>query len=313
MDLLRHAGLLRPFLAVARHGNLSAAARELAVSQPALTKSVRKLEQQFGVPLFERRARGMLLTRSGEALYDHARTIEVQCRVADDAIVAHATGQAGRIRIGAGPYWGNTVVPRAVAALQELLPRLEVGLEVGVNSVILPKLFAGDLDFVMSALPDVGTLPPGIERRDFFEIHLRVVAGKDHPLHKRRRVTAADLARYPWVLYQHDGDVMHRLAQVVQRGGATAPEIRVETTSLLAVLQLLRAGPYLACMADAFLRDMPAPDIAELRFAREIWSFPSGALFHASLRGLGPIGTLIEVLAHEAAGSARVARRVRSR
>jgi DNA-binding transcriptional LysR family regulator len=308
MALLRHAGLLRPFLAVARHGNLSAAARELAVSQPALTKSVRKLEQQFGVPLFERRARGMALTPRGAALYDHARQIEAQCRVADDAIDAMASGQAGRVRIGAGPYWGNTAVPRAIARLQQQLPRLDVELEVGVNSVILPKLFAGDLDFVMCALPDGGALPAGIERRDFLEIRLRIVAATQHPLHARRRVTAADLARYPWVLYQHDRDVMNQLAAVVQRGGAPAPAIRVETTSLLAVLQLLRSGPYLACVADALLRALPEPDIAELRFARDIWSFPSGALFHASLREFTPIRLLIDALTDEVKRPARSAR-----
>src|SRR5512135_2528956 len=114
MALLRSIALLRPFLAVARSGNLSAAARELAVSQPALTKSVRKLEQQVGVPLFDRRARGMALTASGAALLSHARTIEAQCRVADGELEALVHGQAGRIRVGAGPYWGNTVVPRAI-------------------------------------------------------------------------------------------------------------------------------------------------------------------------------------------------------
>jgi DNA-binding transcriptional LysR family regulator len=135
-----------------------------------------------------------------------------------------------------------------------------------------------------------------------------VVAGSHHPLHARRRVTAADLARYPWVLYQHDRDVMNKLSAVVQRGGAAAPAIRVETTSLLAVLQLLRSGPYLACVADALLRAMPEPDIAELRFA-PVWTFRSGALFHASLRGLTPIRTLIDVLAREAAPTPRRSRR----
>jgi len=305
MALLRHASLLRPFIAVARHGNLSAAARELALSQPALTKSVRRLEQQFGVPLFERRARGMTLTASGAALYEHACLIEAQCRVAERAIVALAAGETGRLRLGAGTYWGNAAVPRAIAHLQQAMPGLEVTLEVGVNSVILPKLFAGELDFVMSALPDARTLPPGIERRDFFDIHLRVVAGKHHPLAARRRVTADDLARFPWVLYQHDRDVMDKLRSVVERGGGAPPRIRVETTSLLAVMQLVRSGPYLACLADAFLRAIPEPDLIELRFAPEIWTFRSGALFHTSLEALAPIRTLIEVLSREAAGPPR--------
>src|SRR5207237_8644508 len=108
MALLRAVGLLRPFLAVARTGNLSAAARELAVSQPALTKSVRKLEQQFGVTLFDRGARGMVLTSTVAALLTHASLIEAQCRFADAEIDELGHGESGTIRIGAGPDWGPT-------------------------------------------------------------------------------------------------------------------------------------------------------------------------------------------------------------
>jgi DNA-binding transcriptional LysR family regulator len=304
MPLLRNAGLLRPFLAVARHGNLSAAAREMAVTQPALTKSVRKLERQYGVALFERRARGMALTPGGTALLAHARAIEAQCRAAEGELDALARGDAGHLRLGAGPYWGNTVVPRAVALLQERLPRLDVSLEVGVNSVILPKLYAGELDLVVGALPEVGALPAGIEHRDFLRIHLRIVAGSGHPLHAQGSVSPADLSDYPWVLYQHDRDVMDRLATLLTRGRAPRPSIRVETTSLLAVMQLLRAGPYLACVADAFLRAAPEPGIAVIPFRREIWSFPSGALFHAALRDFAPIRTLLTLLSQEAAATA---------
>src|SRR4051812_6842746 len=106
MALLRNAGLLRAFLAVAHEGNVSAAARTLAVSQPALTKSIHKLEQQFGVALFERRARGMTLTASGAALLNHAKLIEAQCRFADAELENLAQGQGGKIRLGAGTYWG---------------------------------------------------------------------------------------------------------------------------------------------------------------------------------------------------------------
>ena len=143
-------------------------------------------------------------------------------------------------------------------------------------------------------------LPAGIERRDIYRINLRVVAGRHHPLQARSRVGVADLARYPWVVYQHDRDVMDKLSALLQRSGAPAPDIRVETTSVIAVMQLLRNGPYLACLADAFLRAAPDPGIAILRYPREIWSFPSGVLYHAAVRDFTPIRLLIELIAREA-------------
>jgi DNA-binding transcriptional LysR family regulator len=197
--------------------------------------------------------------------------------------------------------------------LHERLPGLDVGLDVGVNSVVMPRLFAGELDLVIGALPDIGALPPGIERRDFLRIELRVVAGRHHPLHARRRVTVTDLAEFPWVLYQHDRDVMDHLAQILQRGGAAPPRIRVETTSLLAVIQLLRTGPYLACMADALLRAAPEPDIAIVPYPRGVWTFPSGALFHTAVRDFAPIRTLLELVSREASAASERGGRRRTR
>ncbi|HTS23731.1 MAG TPA: LysR family transcriptional regulator [Casimicrobiaceae bacterium] len=296
MPLLRNADLLRPFLAVARTGNLSAAARELSLSQPALTKSVRRLEQLVGAALFDRRARGMALTSSGSALLAHARLIEAQCRFADAEIESIVRGEVGSIRVGAGPYWGRTLVPLAIARLHERFPKLQIDLEVGVNTVVLPKLFAGDLDLVMCALPAAHALPPGIEAEDFGEFHLRVLAGRHHPLQRKRRVTVADLARHPWVLYQHDLDTLEKLTQMLHAAGQAAPDVRVVTTSLHAVMQLLKAGPYLACLADAYLSARPEPDVAIVPFRREIWSFHSGATYHASLRRFVPIAAMIGAL-----------------
>ena len=126
------------------------------------------------------------------------------------------------------------------------------------------------------------------------------MAGRHHPLQRRSRVSVADLARYPWVFYQHDRDVMTKLSALFQRSGVGAPEIRVETTSLHAVMQLLRSGPYLACIADAFLRAAPDPAIAILPYPRAIWTFPAGVQIHAALREFAPIRALLELIAQEA-------------
>jgi len=296
MALLRNAGLLRDFLAVARTGSLSAAAEELAVSQPALTKSVRRLEHHYGVTLFERRARGMALTAFGETLLGHAKLIDSQCRFADVEMTAFAQGHTGRFRIGAGPFWGATIMPLAIARLQEQLPSLEVELDVGVNTVIHPRLFGGDLDIVVCALSEAEMLPPGIEVRRFFDLHMRVIAGERHPLLKRRRVEAADFAKYPWALYQRDREIVRKLVAALGRDGGAPPRIVVESSSVLAVMELLKAGPYLSCIADAFLRARPDSGIGVVPYQRDIWTCPSGALFHKSLRDFAPVRMLLRAI-----------------
>lgn len=293
MPLLRNAALLRDFLAVARAGSLSAAAQALAVSQPALTKSIRRLEEHYGVALFERKARGMALTAFGETLLGHAKLIDAQCRFADAEMQAFAKGGGGRLRIGAGPFWGATVLPVAIARLQQQLPKLQVDLDVGVNTLIHPRLFAGDLDIVVCALPDAELLPPGIEVHRFFDLQMRVIAGDGHPLLKRRHVMAADLAPYPWVLYQRDREIVQKLLKALRDDGGTPPRVMVESSSVLAVLQLLKSGPYLSCIADEFLRVRPESGVRAVPFQRDIWSCPAGALYHRSLRQFAPVHALI--------------------
>ncbi len=296
MSLLRNAGLLRDFLAVTRTGSLSAAAQELAVSQPALTKSIRRLEHHYGVALFERRARGMALTSFGETLLGHAKLIDAQCRFADVEMQAFAQGKGGRIRVGAGLFFGATILPIAIVELQKRLPGLQVDLDVGVNTVIHPRLFAGDLDIVVCALPDTDMLPAGIETHRFFDLHMRVIAGDEHPLLARREVAAADFAPFPWALYQHDREIASKLVASLRDHGGAPPKIGVETNSVLAVMEILRSGPYLSCIADAFLRVRPESGIGVVPYRHEIWSCPSGALFHRSLRQFVPVHALIEAV-----------------
>ena len=305
MHLLRNAALLRDFLAVTRAGSVSAAAQELAISQPALTKSIRRLEQHFGVALFERRARGMALTPFGDTLLGHAKLIEAQCRFADDEIRSFAKGEGGRLRVGGGPFFGATVLPLVIAELQQQLPRLAIDLEVGVNTVLHPRLFAGDLDIVVCALPDVTQMPPGIEVHRFFDLHMRVIAGDGHPLLARSRVSAHDLAPYPWALYQRDRELMQKLLTTLHAEGAPPPRITVESDSVLAVLELLNSGPYLSCIADAFLRVRPRSGVRAVPFTRDIWSCPSGALYHQTLRRFAPIHALIAAIDRISARLAR--------
>jgi DNA-binding transcriptional LysR family regulator len=115
------------------------------------------------------------------------------------------------------------------------------------------------------------------------------------------------------VLYQHDKDTLDKLTVVMRAGGAQPPNVVVVTTSLHAVMQFLKSGPYLACLADAYLRAMPEPGVAVIPFRREIWSFPSGALYHDSVRNFAPISTLVAALHELAPDKPRKARTFRAR
>ena len=298
--MLRDAPLLRHFLAVAAEGSISAAASKLAITQPALTKNIQKLEGSLGVALFERRPRGMALTSYGRTLLPHARRIEAECHFATMEMQAFRGGRAGRLRVGAGPFFGAALVPGAVARLQLRYPKLAIEIVEGVNDLTHPRLFDGDLDLVFSRLPEPESLPPYIERRPFFDIESCVVAGFKHPLLTKRTVTAAQLQAYPWAIYQQDSEIVGHLFAAMSEDQARPPRIAAEVTSLLTLIQMLKAGPYLSCVADALIRAYPDLGIAVVPFPRPIFRFPAGVLLHRSLQNYAPVRTLHEFVQEDA-------------
>jgi len=297
MTMIRNADRLRHFLAVAREGNLNAAAKQLGLSQPALTKHIRKLEEEFGVELFTRHPRGMTLTQFGERLLRHAKLVEAELRFAEAEIRSVQSGHAGVLRVGAGPFWGVSLVPQALARLQKDFPDLRIELEVGVNPIIHPKLFRGDIDVVFSAGPGAEELPPFIAFHDLLQVPMRLCAGRRHPLAKARSVSVKDLTRYPWVEYQDDPDTSSSLKSLFQAQRCPPPRYAVRASSLLAVVHLLKSGPYLACLAGPLLSSASELGLAVLPFRRNIRSYASGALCHRSLAETAPIRSLIGYLA----------------
>ena len=100
------------FAAVAEAGTVRGAAARLGISQPALTKAIRRLEDEVGVVLFDRQARGVTLTAYGRTLLRHARNLQASHKEAREEIAALRAGIAGRVRMGAGPSWERIVLPR---------------------------------------------------------------------------------------------------------------------------------------------------------------------------------------------------------
>ena len=109
---LRH---LQVLLSLASTGNLSQSAAALNTTQPALSKWLKELEEDLGLPLFERHARGLRATSYGEALIEHARRIEAHLDIARDDMQALRAGGSGLVSIGTSGVSAADTVPLAVA------------------------------------------------------------------------------------------------------------------------------------------------------------------------------------------------------
>ncbi|MBL6458240.1 LysR family transcriptional regulator [Belnapia sp. T6] len=184
------------FLAVADSRTLSAAAQQLRIAQPTLTKSIARLERALGTRLFERTASGMALTEGGRVFAGHARDIHARLEDASAAMRDLRGGRAGAVRIGLG-----IGIPQALMAAT-FRPLMQQGVTVeiigGTPVTFATLLLNGEIDFAVagSGFGGAGQL----RWKPLFRDPLLVAAPVGHPLARKPRVSWPELAEQAWLV-----------------------------------------------------------------------------------------------------------------
>src|SRR5581483_11024737 len=132
------------------------AAEAVGMTQPAASRLLREIEDTLQVRLFERHARGIVPTSSGEILARHARSIISEINLAQQEIATLKSGLSGRASLGTVTTPAANLVPAAIALLKRKHPGLLVSVEVDHSRPLLDKLFQGELDMLVARLPDAG-------------------------------------------------------------------------------------------------------------------------------------------------------------
>jgi DNA-binding transcriptional LysR family regulator len=144
---------LRLLVAVGQYGSIQHAARELRISQPAATKLIKDLELDFEVRLFDRTNRGVIPTAHGDALIRHGKLILAQVSNAAQELDDLSEGSSGRVVIGTLLAAAPELLPRAIETLLDERPRVAIKVVEGTNDVLMPALFAGEIDMIIGRLP----------------------------------------------------------------------------------------------------------------------------------------------------------------
>lgn len=191
---LRH---LRYFVAVASHGSFNRAADMLNLTQPPLSRQVRDLEDELGVPLLVRGSNSVKLTEAGELFYEEAR--EVLAR-ADDA-VRRVRGETGKevLRVGYAPSMTTGILSAALAKFQSTESRVRIELADLSSREINEMAAAGRLDLVISPGASVAKGIPGFLLTELRRLQLVLVMPEKHPLAKLKRVPVLKLHHLPLV------------------------------------------------------------------------------------------------------------------
>jgi LysR family hydrogen peroxide-inducible transcriptional activator len=181
---------LRYVVAVAEARHFGRAAERCFVSQPSLSASVKNLEEELGVTLFERGKRGVFLTEAGEQIVAQAR------RALDEAEGVKRVARQGRdplkgvLRLGIIHTIAPYLLPQLVASLRRLAPGMPLDVEENTTANLDRMLKAGELDAVILALPYAG---PGIEAVPLYEESFRVAAPAGHALARKKAIAVEEL------------------------------------------------------------------------------------------------------------------------
>jgi DNA-binding transcriptional LysR family regulator len=254
------------FLAVVTHGHLGRAASACDVTQPALSKSLKRLEDETGLALFRRAGRTIRPTSEGLAFADHARRVVNQY---EDA-VRHAeglrAGTGGLLRLGATAATMDTVVMPALERLLPAQPGLQVVLTLALSDELPDRVEHGDLDL---AVAPSDRARGGVLRHEAVgQDVLRLVAGRRNPLLRQPAITLADLAGRRWILPKRTSVARQRLDAFFALADQPLPRAALEVDFISAGALKLVAGTDLLTLAPAaLLQDSGEAGVAALAIA----------------------------------------------
>lgn len=252
---------LRTFVAVVEVGSITLAARDLHLTQPAVSQQVRELERILGVRLLDRAEGRVIPTAAGEAILASAR--RAHAAVAD--VAAHAAtyrgGDAGRVRLGTGATACIYLLPPVLAAAKRRMPGLEILVVTGNTPDILRRIEEGSLDVGLVTLPSkVGST---LSRSPLLRDPLVALVPQGAP--GAGALTPSQAASLPLILFEAGGDTRGIVDAWLSREGLT-PKPIMELGSVEAIKVLVASGLGASILPRLALRETsPGTAIRPLR------------------------------------------------
>jgi DNA-binding transcriptional LysR family regulator len=294
---LRH---VRYFATVAELLNFTKAAAKLRVAQPALSRQIHDLEEELGVPLFERNSRFVRLTDAGKAFLTDACELLRRADAAAQTARAFATGERGEIQIGYAPSLTVEVLPLALRAFERQCPRVRVSLHDLSVQEMLQSLRDGRLDAALTVASSAKHMR-GLAFAKLRDYSVCVAVSRAHRLARAKRVQLAAIkderlvvytrAEYPeyheWLNAILDGAIRNALESGEEHGNGTSLIAAVEAGRGIAVVPSVVASVAGARLAFREIQPRPEPLVVGL-------ACPRRRLSPAALRFVTVVSALAE-------------------
>lgn len=298
---------LRQALVLGETLNFTRAAERLHMAQPPLSTSIRKLEEELGVQLFERLPTGLRITRAGEVVLRQARRVIFHVDEVRRAAKEGESGEQGTLRVGFTGSGIYVLMPRLIRAFRAAYPRVELQIEESTTSELLRRLDVQALDVALVACPVREPTPAIIT--PLVEGRMLLAVGLDSKFAGRRELSLRELQDEPLIVHSRtQAPNMHAQTMEAFRQAGVQPQLVQEAAQVQTILRLVESGVGAALVAD-FVAGYAGSGVQLLRITDDLPQLRLGLALAALPDANTPTGRNFTALARklfepEAAASA---------
>ena len=273
--------LYRVFKEVAETGNISAAAKNLYISQSAVSQSIKQLESALQARLFARSPRGVALTSEGQMLYQYVRSALGLIATGEDKLSQAQQLLLGTLVIGASDTVTSWFLTPYLDEFHRQHPGIRLKIVSGRSAKVLSLLKSGAVDIAFASSP----ADSAVDSWPCFSTHSVFVAGSQYPCDFDHAHTRQEIADFPLILLERKASSRVFLEQEFLKSGVTLnPEIELSSRSLL--VSLARIGLGVAGVTLEFVQD--ALDAGDIRLLKTDFTIPARSVDMCTLRDVAP-------------------------
>lgn len=215
---------LKVFYTVAQTLNFNRAAEQLSISQPAVTKHIKELEQQYNTTLFDRAKKRIVLTRSGEVLLQHAHLIFEQYQKLDFDLNLLQNKTEGELHIGASTTIAQYVIPSYLAHFQQRFPEIKIELTMA-NSLVIEQMLVDKK--IELGLVEATTHNSDLKYSPFLKDEIVLVSRPKNSLLKKRVITAKELLKLPLLTRESGSGTADIIEEYLQTTGISSKQLNI--------------------------------------------------------------------------------------
>ena len=273
------------FQVVAHHLSFSRAAEKLYLSQPAVSQHIRQLEEYFGVKLFDRVGKQVVLTEAGAYLMEMAQQISNQVEEIHKTFNDLRNLRRGTLTVTADTAAGVYVVPPLLGWFHRAHPLVNIKLEVVNRRTVLQRVSRNETDLAVMGYPEKS---PSLVAEPFADNNLVVIASPDHPLAERNRISLQEFSKEPFLIREPGSGTRNTLEKFIANHGINL-NITMELGNNSAIKEAVAAGLGISVVSEATI-------VLELK-ARKLTILPvehfpivrQWYVVHSSQRSLSPL------------------------